>query len=344
MKNPDDNFIVHLIKKLLFFIRNNTPRKPENNRITVNKERNSEKYANIILLGDITLAHRFNEKYDLGYFSKLNPFYKCVGYFKNAVCIGNLEGAISDSNDKIKKLFNFKGKREYLDILKKANINHVTLANNHVKDFGNSGLFDTLQNLNNFSIHHTGAGTNVELAKKPIVAIENGVKIGIASLDAIEPQFWAGESTCGTASLTKDNLKDIISSLKHEVDIIIIAMHFGEELAQNSNSFQKEYARYAIELGAHIIAGSHSHVIQGVEHYKHGVIFYSLGNFCFGGNSNPRDKDTFFPVIKVSSNGVIEYEIIPCKISGTDLFNDCFPTPQSGNEKHRILKKVFSRK
>ena len=335
--------IKQFFKKLYFFIRNNTPRFFEQGYFLIKENRNGEPEVNIILLGDITLAHRFNEKFERGDFKSKNPFIYCMDYFTEAVCMGNLEGTITEYNEKVPKQFNFKGKSEYLRFLKEANIHAVTLANNHILDFGERGLFDTLNSLDDYGILYTGAGKDLESAIKPVIIKQNGISIAVFSFDDIEPQFWANEKKTGTAQMTKESIKKGIDSILNSVDIIVVALHFGRELDQKPNERQKEFARFAIDCGAHIIAGSHPHVIQGVEQYKQGLIFYSLGNFCFGGNANPRDKDTFFPIITMEKEGILSYKIVPCRISSTDMINDCFPTPQKGNEKHRILKKIRTR-
>ena len=141
-----------------------------------------------------------------------------------------------------------------------------------------------------------------------------------------------------------DKLKDDIEELKGQGCVVVINFHWGEEGSYYPNSTQKSIARYAIDQGADLIIGHHPHVIEGLEKYKDKIICYSLGNFCFGGNANPSDKDTFVLQTKFSfdNNKLTKYDIrvIPFSISSVKYINDYCPTPLSGDDKERLLKKI----
>ena len=139
-------------------------------------------------------------------------------------------------------------------------------------------------------------------------------------------------------------MKADILALKDNNNVVIINFHWGNENQYSPIDAQKQLARFAIDNGADIILGHHPHVIQGIEQYKNRIIAYSLGNFCFGGNSNPKDKDTFifqsdfkFTNDNLTSIGV---RVIPCSISSVDYKNDYCPTPLKGDAKTNLLRKL----
>ena len=156
-------------------------------------------------------------------------------------------------------------------------------------------------------------------------------------------------SVCGldsySASLTQ--IESGIKKLKKKnCALIIVSMHEGIERQYSPESDQKGIAHFAIDHGADIVLGHHPHVLQGVEKYKGAYIVYSLGNFCFGGNSNPSDKDTMIarPTF-VFKNGRLKkgqtiLRLVPCCLSSTTSYNNYQPTPKTGSERTRLLGKI----
>ena len=128
-------------------------------------------------------------------------------------------------------------------------------------------------------------------------------------------------------------------------DIVAVAFHWGSELATEPDETQKALAHLAIDCGADLVVGHHPHVLQGIEIYKDKYIVYSLGNFCFGGNTHPTDMDTmiFQQTFTVSQDRTVSpgaINIVPCSVSSTADFNDYRPTRATGSEATRILDKV----
>ena len=126
--------------------------------------------------------------------------------------------------------------------------------------------------------------------------------------------------------------------------LVCIMFHSGTEKEYTSNAVQERLFRYAIDMGADIVVGSHPHVIQGIELYKDKVICYSLGNFCFGANRNPKDKDTLIyqQTFKVKGDSIEygEYKVIPCSISSEKDKNNYQPIVLEGAEYERVLNKI----
>ena len=144
----------------------------------------------------------------------------------------------------------------------------------------------------------------------------------------------------------EQQLKDNIAKVKADgAELIVVIFHWGNETETVPDTNQMTLGRLAIDEGADLVCGHHPHVLQGIETYKGKNIVYSLGNFCFGGNSSPSDMDTmiFQQTFTVTSEGVQAdnvTNIIPCSISSADGYNNYQPTPASGDEASRIKSKI----
>ncbi|MEG0549474.1 MAG: CapA family protein, partial [Coprobacillus sp.] len=133
--------------------------------------------------------------------------------------------------------------------------------------------------------------------------------------------------------------------MKKQSDIVLIYFHWGTERSYYPDQVQKDFAHFAIDNGADLVLGSHPHVIQGIEKYKEKYIAYSLSNFCFGGNKNPQDKDTFIyqQTFNFEGNKLLSIDnpnIIPCSISSQNNVNNYQPTPSRGADAERIKNKL----
>ncbi len=143
----------------------------------------------------------------------------------------------------------------------------------------------------------------------------------------------------------EQQLKDNIAKVKEDgAELIIVIFHWGNEKETVPDSNQTTLGHLAIDLGADLVCGHHPHVLQGIETYKGRNIVYSLGNFCFGGNSAPSDMDSmiFQQTFTISNDGVKAdnvTNIIPCSISSAYGYNNYQPTPAEGDEKTRIMEK-----
>ncbi len=272
--------------------------------------------------GGITLpVEMVNRGNDYGYFLKnVKP------YFENDdLTIVNLEGTLSDRGSREDKTFAFRGNPEYTKILTEGSVEAVTLANNHSRDYGEISFEDTKKYLDKAGVvWFENLNTNVIDVK--------GVKVGLVGLYALN----------GTA---EGNLPKSMEKVKEDgAEIIIVQIHWGIEGKNYPTAEQVSLAHAAIDLGADLVIGHHPHVLQGVERYRGKMIAYSLGNFCFGGNQNPRDKDTMIFrqtfTIKEGEVDTTDYMVIPCSISSVSDRNNYQPTPAVGNEKERIAQKI----
>lgn len=274
------------------------------------------------VFGGVTLpVEAQNQGNDYGYFLR-----KVKPYFENDdLTIVNLEGTLTERGSREDKTFAFRGKPEYTKILTEGSVESVTLANNHSRDYGDVSFEDTKKYLDDAGI------VWFENLNTRVVE-ENGIKIGLVGLYALN----------GTA---EGNLPKAMEQVKADgAEIIIVQIHWGIEGENYPTAEQISLAHAAIDSGADLVIGHHPHVLQGLERYKGKMIAYSLGNFCFGGNQNPRDKDTmiFRQTFTIKDGNVdsSDYMVIPCSISSVSGRNNYQPTPAEGSEKERIAQKI----
>lgn len=243
--------------------------------------------------GDTTLAWCFEDAAgdDFSY-----PFEGAAWFGEADITMVNLENAITDRGYKVPKEFNFRMPPKYLQVLKNGGIDIVNLANNHVWDYGQVGVEDTIAHLDEAGIYHVGGGVSAEDAKKPVILEMKGKRIGFLGY-----YFMEG------------NVGDDVSALKKAVDVVVVNFHWGTERSHYPESYQVALAHRAIDAGADLVVGHHPHVLQGIERYKNGIIAYSLGNFIFGGNSR-RQHDTYVFQLIIRDGDKIP-ALIPVRIS-----------------------------
>lgn len=292
----------------------------------------------VSVVGDCTLGTDENFNYS----RSLNAYYEKYGaeyFLKNVksifesddLTIANLEGTFTDSTTRVDKTYAFKGPAEFVNILTSSSVESVTLANNHSRDYGPQSLTDTKAALDSAGVIHFGYD-------ETSVVDVNGVKVGLIGIYELIDHTGRAQQ-----------VKDHIAKVKSEgAEIVIVIFHWGIERDAAPNSHQTMLARLAIDEGADLVCGHHPHVLQGIEEYKGKNIVYSLGNFCFGGNSNPSDKDTmiFQQTFTITKDGLKEdnvTNVIPCSLSSEKNRNNYQPTPATGDEAARIMKKIEDR-
>jgi len=250
-------------------------------------------------------------------------------FFKADVLIGNLETPLtacsqptpSKAEDavKAKREFVFRSCRE--DVapgLKDAGFTALTLANNHMLDYQEQGVLDTLTRLKSAGILTAGAGENLEAAEKPAV-IESGARkfIVISASDVVPLNYEASPVKPGIFSMKDEGelFSQVVAARKdYPDDVLVLMLHWGVEAAYSPTERQKDIARNLVDAGADLIIGAHPHRVQGVEFYKGKPIFYSLGNFQF--DSNPPGDESVIAKItyKDGSNDPAEVSVIPVLI------------------------------
>ena len=292
------------------------------------------------VVGDCTLGT--DETFD--YDTSLNAYYENYGvdYFLQNVrsifsaddlTIANFEGTLTDSDEREDKTFAFKAPASYASILSGSSVEAVNTANNHSHDYGDQSFDDTLAALDDAGIVHFGYDETAVMDIK-------GIKVGMVGIYELYDHLDR-----------EQQLKDNIAKVQADgAQLIVVIFHWGNETETVPDSNQTTLGRMAIDLGADLVCGHHPHVLQGIETYKGKNIVYSLGNFCFGGNSSPSDIDTMIyqQTFTIDADGVKNdnvTNIIPCSISSAayDGYNNYQPTPAEGDEATRILEKINER-
>jgi poly-gamma-glutamate synthesis protein (capsule biosynthesis protein) len=286
--------------------------------------------------GDVTLGRDYAYAYERSFDHELVVQGNDYGYFfrnvkdifaQDDITVVNLETTLTTAKVPAEKKFRFKADPSYVEILKEGDIETVSVANNHSHDYLEQGYQDTIDTLTEAGVGYFGNGyTDLREVR--------GIKIGFAGFVSWE-----------VSDRQKEEIKETIKELRKDgADIVIVMFHWGIERDYYPNSVQTELAHYSIDQGADLILGGHPHVVQGIEEYNGKNIVYSLGNFSFGGNKNPGDKDSMVYIQKFNfKNGELisqENEVIPCSISSVKDRNNYQPTPLQGEEKERVRDKI----
>ncbi len=269
-------------------------------------------------VGDIMLAGIGSSAYTrLGYDY---PFASLANELKTGdITVGNLEAPLTiRGKEFIDKKFRFRVNPAAAKALKNAGFSVLTLANNHMMDYGEAGLEDTLRYLDKTGIMHTGAGKNLDSARIPAVMQIGSKTIAFLAYSRTLPtQFYAGRDRAGTAPGVDSQYEEDISKAKAVADYVIVSFHWGAEKAANPRPYQIAVAHRAIDAGADVVIGHHPHVLQGIERYKNGIIFYSLGNFAFGSMSRSSDVSAIARV--TLEDGIKELEVIPLNVCNREI-------------------------
>lgn len=301
-------------------------------------------------VGDCTLGNHKGKVSDSSFCGIVGdnyayPWQYSLSYFENDDCtFVNLESVLTESEEFApKKKFVFKGPTAYKNILTAGSVEFANIVNNHTLDYLEAGYQDTAAALDSVGIHYAHKqGTR-------LFTTESGLTIGVYS-----DQFAMNIDGLTKYNAAKECEKFIetmvsqIEQLRQEgAEVIVAAMHFGEEYWYKPNKYQKQIARAAIDAGANIVWGHHPHVLQPVEEYNGGIIYYSLGNFAFGGNNWPVDKDSVImqqTVIR-DEDGTIrlgELTMIPFSVSSVRSGTNYQPAPREldSDEYKRAMQKL----
>lgn len=309
---------------------------------------NGQRQILISAIGDCTLGtdSRFP------YVGRFDATLKAVGndysyFFSNVrsvlenddLTIANLETTFTRASKQANKghqdaAYFFKGDPSYTEILKQGSIEAVNLANNHSYDFLLQGYQDTMSNLSKAGLMFFGYD-------KKAIALVNGIRIGLLGYNVLGRL----EEGINTGGLQKQIAGDI-SQMRNNCDLVIVSFHWGIEGSPHVSKQQITLGHFVIDSGADLVLGHHPHMIQPVEKYNGKYIAYSLANFCFGGNHNPRDKDTFIYQQTFVFNdddklvGSSDAKIIPCSVSSVSNRNNFCPTVVEGEAARRVMQRV----
>ncbi len=294
--------------------------------------------VSLIAVGDVMIGGHVKEFTDQ--FSFNYPFEATRDILQNAdLTFCNLEGPIAKNGVKEEgKEFTFKTEPKAAEGLANAGFDVVSLANNHIMDYGADALFETIEHLEKNNIKDIGAGKDLSSSRKPALFEVNGVTIAFLAYAFTFPlHFYAEPDKPGSAPGVSEFIERDIKKAKKKNDIVIVSFHWGAELMTEPKEYQIKIGHSAIDWGAAIVLGHHPHVLQGIEIYNKGLIAYSLGNFAFGSYSK-NVKDGMMLSIRFNKSGLKEAKIIPISVYNIDVLFQ--PKVLKGDDGRRVIEHI----
>lgn len=266
------------------------------------------------------------------------PYAKVRDYFSGSqIVFGNLEGPLTDrGTPEQDKKFVFRSPPDKVAAaLKNAGFNVVSLANNHMLDYGADGLAQTIDTLDTAGIQHAGAGADLMAARRPAFFEVDGKRIALLAYSVTLPEnFYAEDHKAGTAFAYEDQVHEDVVAARKQADIVLVSFHWGQEGKTELRDYQIRLGHAAIDSGASAVIGHHPHILQGVEHYRNGVILYSLGNFTFGSYSM---KSPYSVIAQLHfHNGQLqELKFVPINVNNFEV--QFQPQPLQGEKADTVI-------
>ncbi len=274
------------------------------------------KEATITIAGDVCFHE---DGYVMDYYDTVNDLSACISpnvlklmqdadvfYLNHEYCIG------TSGTPTTQKTYRFRANPERMDILKEMGTDLVSLANNHVFDYGPEAMIETCDLLEQANIPYVGGGRNFEEAKRPVYLDVNGLRIGFVAASNAEVHRYTPQATETSPGILlayeMDTYLEVVREASQQCDYLIVYMHWGTEDSNYLNEQQQAEGRQLLEAGADIVVGGHPHVLQGMEYVDGKPIVYSLGDFWF----NKETKYTGLLQLQLDENGLKEMSFVPC--------------------------------
>ncbi len=237
------------------------------------------------------------------------------------IAVGTLNASLSDfpAMTGCVDTFLLVGRADNAPALARAGFDVMSVATNHIKNCGLSrcgdrAFLDTLQNLRAAGILPVGAGNNVEEALRPVIVESRGIRFAFVSLGEIESSAFASEDIPGIAPLTEANLREAITAARAAGDVVIALPHWGPEYSSRPNFSEERFAQIAVEAGADIIVGNHTHVVQGTAVIEGVPVFYGLGNFMFDQGWSQETQQGVILLLTFEGTRLTGQQLIPVHI------------------------------
>ena len=298
----------------------------------------------ILLTGDILIAENmldfmklFGDYYPIRQISPLLDYFDYV--------FANLETPITTHTVPLgRKPYLFRLHPKSADMIAQLKIDIVSIANNHIMDYGKEGLIDTIKWLNKNNIKYTGAGFNLDEARTPAIFTHNDIEIVFLAYNDRPPRYFdAAEKLPGAAPLNLKIIKEDIKKYKNKSSIVLVSLHWGVEQTLYPTKRQRAIAKQIIDAGANGIIGHHPHWPQGIQIYKGAPIVYSLGNFL-NGYYNVKEQDNIFVVLNCKGTKITSLDIIPIAGRNSKInFQPYQLTSREGNRQLRLIQRISNR-
>ncbi len=269
--------------------------------------------ATVILVGDVMIAAGFDGPIRRG----VDPFARLAPVFRRAdLVFANLEGPLTDRGTRVEdKTYTFRTPPARIALLQHAGFAGFSLANNHMMDYGATGLADTVATLDRAGIAHAGAGVDLDAARSPAVFRVNGLPIALLGYNMTFPRSYRATGTRpGTAPADRDQMVADVTAARARGAQVIVMLHWGNELSDDAVPPQRELAAALVRAGACLIVGAHPHVPQGVERIGHAAVVYSLGDAVFGGHPL-KSKDSLLARATLDAAGLVRLELLPLMVN-----------------------------
>ncbi|HEY9665527.1 MAG TPA: CapA family protein [Coleofasciculaceae cyanobacterium] len=246
--------------------------------------------------------------------------------------IANLECAITRHTQecrRIPKIFHFRADPAAIDVLRTANIQYVSLANNHTLDFDEQGLLDTVHYLDAAGIRHAGAGQNKSQAVAPVIMEIAGLKVGLIAITDNEPPFAATSNRPGTYYMEIRSDPNTLAFIEESVEqlrsagvkLVVLSAHWGPNMVLSPPPWFRNFAHAVIDCGVDVFHGHSAHLFQGVELYNHGLILYDTGDFLDDYAIDPilRNDWSFLFLVEIDTKGLHRLRMVPVHLHYTKV-------------------------
>ena len=302
----------------------------------------------LTMVGDIMLARRVGERIRAvdDPAAPMRPLAKRLAAAD--IKVGNFESTLSRDGSPTQGGDSFGADRRVVDGLKLAGIDLVSLANNHVGDYGDRAMRTTFERFENRGIDVVGAGRDLDEARKAVVIERHGVRIGFFGTESIGETPAATNGRAGTNRLNMPprtgplnrkalrRISDDIAELDKRVDVVVVIAHWGTQYTHQPEPSQRVAARAFAAAGADLVIGGHPHWVQGWEVSASAIVVHSLGNFVFDMDFQTKTQEGVFLEIVLWGGAVKAVEPVPYRIG-----SDFAPRRVTGERADDILSDVW---
>jgi poly-gamma-glutamate capsule biosynthesis protein CapA/YwtB (metallophosphatase superfamily) len=321
-------------------------RDPERYPLRIRSERPVPEVTTLTAVGDIMLGRRVGSRHQADPGAPLKPLGKRLAAAE--ITVGNFESTLSAAGSPTQGGDSFAASPRVTSGLRAAGFDLVSLANNHVGDYGDRALRQTLARFDSSGIETVGAGRNLAAARRAVIIKRNGVQIGFLAVDSIGETPAATGSRPGTnrlnmpprtGPLDRSQLRRItsdIGALDSRVDVVVVLTHWGTQYTHRPESSQRIAARAFADAGADLVIGGHPHWVQGLEMAGSAVVVHSLGNFVFDMDFQTKTREGIFLEIVLWDDRVKAVEPVPYVID-----NSFTPRLVGGARSKRILADLW---
>ncbi len=274
--------------------------------------------ATLLFVGDIMLSRNIGKLMvkndDWSY-----PYRLISDTLRDAdLTFGNFENPVSDRGVLSGSIYSFRVDPRAIPAFREAGFDVVSLANNHIWDYGQDAFMDTLTILNTHGIATVGAGVDFSQAHTAVIQEVKGTKVAFLAYTNLLPGFLGRPD--GAPAVAYPDLTQISADIleaKKKADIVVVSYHWGDEYETSHNRTQGDLAHATIDAGADLVIGHHPHVVQEVEKYKHGYIAYSLGNFIFDQNFSPDTSHGLMLQVEIKKKSIVSVDELQVHFNST---------------------------